>query len=225
MIYFNFYVFSGTGKAGEPPYKKKKSADNRYGLGNAETGPCFTEMEQIDGNLIASIRDSDRIIPTYDNNTVIYLKSGTHYGDIKVYESKFGTHGSPCIMVKKGEIVNELRRKVEEKIKQTVNLFGKSDAEFMGCFIDTVGNCNGERCVVARVNGKPELIPTKDLNSKTGEIFAVLKSKPLKKSDANPGYVWGFTVCELSIDPLPKDYQGYFKTVNKPNLQFLSKMD
>jgi hypothetical protein len=195
-----------------------------YGIGDPETGPCFTEPSQIDKTMIDTVKDNDKILVTYASNTIIYLKSGEHYGSLKVYESKFGSNGNPCVLIKKGLVLEKLKDYVKQKLRKQVHFFAKDDSDYLGCFVETVLNENGDRAVSAKVNGKEMMLTIKELSDHTGIIFAILKAKPIKKSDRNDEYVWGFVITELCINPLPENYEGYFVKHSKPSFKFLNKM-
>lgn len=197
---------------------------NPYGVGNDREGACFVKTEDIDPSLISIINDSDKVLVAYNGNTMIHLKSSEHIGSLKVFPSKYGANGNPCVSVRKGPVLERLRDLVKQKVKKPVRFFAKEQSDYIGCYLECVLNEEGERCVPGKINGAEALIPVKELPDHTGTIFAVMKSKPLKKSEKNDELMWSFVITELSIEPLPENYEGYFVRHSKPSLLFLNKM-
>lgn len=95
-------------------------------MGDQDIGPCFTDANQIDKQLIGTTKDSDKLLVTYSNNALIHVKSGEHYGSLKIFDSKYGAQANPCVLIKKGPVVRHLKEIVEKKLRNLRIYLGKT---------------------------------------------------------------------------------------------------
>lgn len=203
----------------------RERADVNYGVGSKEKGPCFTTIQQIDQNLLNVIKDSkDKRVVVYNNESRLFMKSDQSFGQLKIFESKFGEKGAPSILVKKGDVVEHLRKMIETKAGSPVKLYAKDESESVGCFVDGVMNCFGEKCINTRVNGVPTLLPLSELGKQIGAFTFILKSKMIKRAEKTGELTWSLSIVEIDISPIPKLYEGYFRVCETPELQFVTQL-
>ena len=118
----------------------KGKNDLEYDVRTIENGAWFTKKEHFDPARLGYMTDkNDKFIITYNHDKRIFIQSGDFVGDIKAYASAFPNSG-PCVYIKKGEVVEQVKRGIEKMLKKPIKFYGKNDSELMGCFIDTVKN-------------------------------------------------------------------------------------
>lgn len=197
-----------------------------YGAGSAATGPCFLTLQHINPELLTIIRESkEKYTLIYNNDKRIHIKSDRTFGTLCIFDSKFGERGSPSISVRRGEILDHIKTLIEKKSGERVKFYGREESEFTGCFIDCVFNKEGTRCVNARVDGVVMLLPISELYTRSGTFTFILKSRQLKRSNEQTGeLLWSLVITELDISPLPKDYEGYFKKRDQPEVHFVNEI-
>lgn len=162
---------------------------------------------------------NDRKMVVYDSDTRLFVLSGERVGNVNVYDSKFG---NPCISVKIGETVKHLQELLQKKAGEPVKFYGREESEYFCCFLDTKRNSKNEKCVSAMVDGQAQLVTLEELPKKCGTFQAVLKSKPIKRSEKTGELLWSLSIIELLVRPLPKGVEGYF--TDTPNVKFLNQI-
>ena len=86
----------------------EKQGNTAYGVGSEATGPCIIDIVQFDSKNLAVVTDGvEKKYLTYSNDKRLYLKSGETVGTIQMYPSKI-PNGAPNILVKKGEVVENV---------------------------------------------------------------------------------------------------------------------
>lgn len=181
-------------------------------------GDYLANITDIDLSKLSYYIDKDKYIVTYNHSKQFFMKSGEFIGEFKVYPSTLPKSG-PCLYIKKGEIIEEMRNKISKTLAKNVMFYGKNQSNsLLGCFVDTVTNMDDELCVNAIVNGEKELFPVSNLFNRIAKMSAVLRSGLIKKSKND--LFWSLTVNEIKIQDVPIDQVPYFKRT-EPNVRFL----
>ena len=150
-----------------------------------------------------------------------YIKSGEFVGDLVVYDSKY----SKSILIKKGELIEAVKSAVQKVMgtKYKVSLYCKNEAACSGFFLGTVRNSEKQKCINVLQNGEAVLMPIEKLDKQMGSLTAILRSGKLVKHKKQHTLYWKLTICELQIEPIPKEYEAYFKVAKKPKISFFGK--
>ena len=65
------------------------------------------------------------------------LKSGETFGQIKLFYSKL-PHGSPALLVRKGDLLEKIRITLEEKLNTSIGFYSNPECEYITPFVDVV---------------------------------------------------------------------------------------
>lgn len=184
-------------------------------------GTCLNQLQDFNPSKLELIKSGDDCYTlSYENDTRFYVKSGQFIGDFTLYDSKF----SKSILLKKGELLEAVREKIEKMLgkKSKVSFYGKNESSCASFFMETVRNADKKKCLNAMENGTPRLIPVEELDEKTGCLTAVLRSGKIVKRQKHE-FNWKLSITEILLDPVPKEYEGYFKVAKKPRISFFTK--
>ena len=155
------------------------------------------------------IKEDEKILLAYKHSKRFYIKSDEFIGELKVFNSTF-SNGGPFLYIKKSQIMEQVKHHITKILKKPVKFYGKNNSSpLLGCYVDTFTNEQNVCCVNALVNGKPELLPVKNLCGKICKLTAILRSGSIKK--VNNEHFWSLAVTELKIDDIADEQIGYFK--------------
>ena len=176
-------------------------------------GPSLVTIEDFDSKKLSIVKcEKGSFQVAYDNNTCFFIRSGTFTGEIQTFTQKYCN----SILVKKGELLEQVRAKVEKLLgkKSSVNFYGKNESPCGSFFPDCVLNSEKEKCLHVYDNKEEKLIPINQLDKRIGSFTVMLKSGRLTEKK-HKEYNWKLTVVEAEIAPIPKQYENWFRKVSQ----------
>ena len=138
----------------------------------------------------------------YNNDSRIFIKSAVFHGKVVLNKDP-----NPRMVIKISDTMRAVREGIQIKMGMRTTFYAKDDATMVGCYIDTVINANGQKCVNCVEDGDIVLMPVDNLANRICSFYAVLQSRGLKVS-AKTGFLsWSLSVAELKISGKPEDIE------------------
>lgn len=165
------------------------------------------------------ITENGSYILSYKGDTRIAIKSGVFMGEIATYDSKY----SSSILVKRGELLDQIREKVESLLgkNKSLNFYSKKDSACTAFFAENLSNMQKERCLNICHNGEAKLMTLSELGSMNKPVCwtVVLKSGKIVCKEGSK-FNWKLQIVEGHISDIPKDFEGWLKTCEVPKLRY-----
>lgn len=178
-----------------------------YGIGNREEGACLVHPTQFNPDcLVVVTAAGDKKTVLYNNDFRLYIKSDIYTGFTRTYKTE--STNSVRILVQISEIMRTIRDEISKKAGTRTSFYARDDAAFVGCYLDTVMNSEGVKCVNAVDKGTQKLLPIDELHNKQCSFYCILQSRSLKRSEKTDLLNWSLSVSEINIFDAPRDYSA-----------------